>query len=157
MSMARVSKRRSVPLELISAPAGAVAHHNQPSALALGERALAVDRSGHMLDLLFDRECTPGSVQRPARRVAPPAARHAAPVDEAAQPENSDVAARRVGELLRGGGVEPRHAGVSSDEEDPRAVTTAGVAQHVEVLLGRPGSVEGRRERSHGHECTNVV
>ena len=130
---------------------------DQPPTLALSERALAVDRSSHVGDLLGHGERTPRSVQRPARRVAPPAARHAAPVDEAAEPENSDVAPRRIRQFLRGGGVEPRHARVPSHEEDSRAVSTAGVPQHVEVLLGRPGSVEGRRERSHSHECTNVV
>ena len=91
-SMARVSKRRSVPLELISAPAGAVAHDDQPPSLALGERALAVDRSGHVGDLLGHGERTPRSAQRPARRVAPPVSRDAAPVDEAAEPEHGDVA-----------------------------------------------------------------
>jgi hypothetical protein len=104
-----------------------VTDDDQPQALALGERALAVDRSGHVGDLRFHGERTPRSAQRPARRVAPPASRDAATVDEAAQPENSDVAARRVGELLRGGGVEPRHARVSAHEEDARAVTTAGM------------------------------
>ena len=130
---------------------------DQPPTLALGERALAVDLGGHVGDLLVHGERAPRSAERPARRVAPPASRDAATVHEAAQPQHSDVAASRVGELLRGGGVEPRHARVSSHEEDARAVTTAGMPQHVEVLLRRPGSVEGRRERSHGHECTNVV
>ena len=65
---------------------------DQPPALALGERALAVDRSGHVGDLRFHGERTPRSAQRPARRVAPPAARHAAPVDEAAEPEHRYVA-----------------------------------------------------------------